>query len=91
MYPGWVPVAGDRALRRAKFVPSPYAPKEPDAIDSALAASGDAGATSEGADPAVTEASPAAGVFEALLPDVGAGPPPDAPPTPEPPADVVSN
>jgi penicillin-binding protein 1A len=82
-YPGWVPVAGDRELRRAKFVPSPYKQKEPEADATAIAA-GDASAAGAASGPVVAEESPAASVFEALMPDVGAGPPADpAPPAPE--------
>jgi len=73
-YPGWVPVAGDRELRRAKFVPSPYKPKEP-AVDAAAIAASEPSDASVPSGPVVTEESPVASVFEALMADVAAGPP----------------
>ncbi len=76
-YPGWVPVAGDREMRRAKFVPSPYRRTEPD--PTAIAATPEADASASGAS-AENPESPAAEIFDVLLPQVGSGPPAEAAP-----------
>lgn len=73
-YPGWVPVAAERTQRFAKFVPSPWKRQEPElAPDAALAAAGASG--EEGSAPSTSDTSPAGDLFDALLPQVGAGPP----------------
>ncbi len=89
-YPGWVPVAAEREPRFAKFVPSPWKKKEPelapDAVLEAVAAAGELTPSAPR-----TDASPAADLFEVLLPQVGAGPPPEPPaaaPPVEPPASL---
>ncbi len=90
-YPGWVPVAAGRELRRAKFVPSPWKPKEPEPPTAIAAAEGVA--TDASASASAPAESPAADLFDALLPDVGAGPPPEPAPAadPPPPADAAAH
>ncbi|MEZ4334386.1 MAG: PBP1A family penicillin-binding protein [Myxococcota bacterium] len=74
-YPGWVPVAADRKVREARFVPSPW-PEETEegaaavAAADAAGAAGPGGASGEGAlEPVTAEAGE-----RASPPPVGAGP-----------------
>jgi penicillin-binding protein 1A len=84
-YPGWVPIAADRAMRRARFVPSPWKTAEPEAAQTAIA-SAEVEAADAPPEASVQGESPAAELFDALMPDVGAGPPPAEPPRTEAPS-----
>ena len=70
-YPGWVPVAGDRRVRQARFVPPPLTPEEEALFG--IAAAGATGAATQGAGAAGAPGSQAMGVSPAPAP-VGAGP-----------------
>ncbi|MBY0400667.1 hypothetical protein K2X89_10250, partial [Myxococcota bacterium] len=77
-YPGWVPVAADRRVRKARFVPSPYPPEE--SLTPAIAAGAPGAPVAGGAQPGGLGASVAnssvAGGSGSPAP-VGAGPPVD--------------
>ena len=70
-YPGWVPVAGDRRVRQARFVPPPITPEEEALFG--IAAAGATGAAPQAAGAAGGVGSGVLGALPSLAP-VGAGP-----------------
>ena len=70
-YPGWVPVAGDRRVRQARFVPAPLTPEEEALFG--IAAAGATGAAPQAAGAVGAVGSGAIDVAPSLAP-VGAGP-----------------